>query len=817
MCLSVYASSAIVRSMKPYNHRDIEPKWQQVWEEKRVFEPTDDAHAEKAYILDMFPYPSGAGLHVGHILGYTGTDVLSRKARMEGKNVFHPMGWDSFGLPAENYAIKTGVHPSITTKQNIQEFKRQFRQAGIGLAWEHELASSDPSYYKWTQWLFKLFYERGLAYRKDGMVNWCPSCQTVLANEQVVSGRCDRCGTEVIQRQLKQWYFKITNYTERLLEGLDTVDWPEKIKTMQRNWIGKSEGATIWFPLDTGDAKLEVFTTRPDTLYGATYLVVAPEHALVPSLTTPEQKAEVEAYQVQTSKKSELERQFLSKEKTGVFTGSYATHPLTGDRLPIWVADYVIATYGTGAVMAVPAHDERDFDFAKTFNLPIVQVVTHPDLPTDPAEIHLPFTEHGVLVHSGDCSGLTSEDATQKILLLLEEKGMGKKTITYRLRDWLVSRQRFWGAPIPVAYDEAGNEYLVPDDQLPVELPMNVAFEPTGKSPLADATEWQQYTDPQTGKVLTREVDTLDTFVCSSWYYLRFPDPSYAEGPFNPEAAERWLPVDTYIGGAEHAVLHLLYARFFTKVLFDAGMVKFEEPFMQLRNQGMILGPDHQKMSKSKGNVINPDDVVAEFGADTLRLYELFMAPFELEKPWDTKGIIGTRRFLEKLWRLQEKANDSVASADENRIIHVAIKKVGNDISTCAFNTAVSTLMETVNGLSALERISKDGFQNLLRVIAPLAPHIAEELWQVTGGEGLIAQQPWPTYVEEYLVRETVTYVIQINGKVRGKMEVGSGETDKGKIEALAKELDSIKALLEGKQVTRTIVVLGKLVSFVVA
>ncbi len=959
MCLSVYVSSAIVNSMKRYDHLEVEPKWQQVWEDSRVFEPSADTHAEKAYILDMFPYPSGSGLHVGHILGYTGTDVLSRKARMDGKNVLHPMGWDSFGLPAENYAIKTGVHPSITTKQNIQEFKRQFRQAGIGLAWEHELASSDPSYYRWTQWLFKLLYKKGLAYRKDGMVNWCPSCQTVLANEQVVSGKCERCGTEVIQRQLKQWYFKITDYSERLLEGLDRVDWPEKIKTMQRNWIGKSEGAKIWFEVAGSSEKIEVFTTRPDTLYGATYLVIAPEHSLVDSLTTPEQVAAVKQYREQTSKKSELERQFLSKEKSGVFTGSYAVHPLSKQQIPIWTADYVIATYGTGAIMAVPAHDERDFAFAKVFSLPVVQVVAprlvqetepakyRPDQPVvtgesvivfvkhpteekylgldwkesawgaktlltgtiDPGvtpeetvlkEIHeetgyrnaeisqklgvidglfyhlpkqtnklvrghvylvqlkdeekdaiedheasrhnlcwlsaaelpsfltpethkfalawlkdgfQPYSEHGPLTNSGDFDGKLSMEAAGDIAKLAG----GEMVTTYRLRDWLVSRQRFWGAPIPVAYTEDGSEVLVDDADLPVELPMNVDFKPTGTSPLAEAHEWQRYTDPTTKQQLTREVDTLDTFVCSSWYYLRFPDPSYTDGPFNREAVQRWLPVDTYVGGAEHAVLHLLYARFFTKVLFDEGMICFDEPFTQLRNQGMILGPDHQKMSKSKGNVINPDDVITEFGADTLRLYELFMAPFELEKPWDTKGIIGSRRFLEKVWRLQEKATDPNASADENRVVHAAIKKVGEDIQACSFNTAVSTLMESVNALMELSSMSITGYQNILKLLSPLAPHITEELWQITGGSGLISLQTWPTYVEDYLQQDVATYVVQVNGKVRAKLQVDARITDQAKIEAIVKADPAVQQQLTGKQVTRTIVVIGKLVSFVVA
>jgi leucyl-tRNA synthetase len=793
--------------MKSYDHQSIEPKWQAAWESAHIFEPTEDVHAEKAYILDMFPYPSGSGLHVGHILGYTGTDVLSRKARMEGKNVLHPMGWDSFGLPAENYAIKTGVHPVISTKANIQEFKRQFKQAGIGYAWSRELSSSDPSYYRWTQHLFQLLYSKGLAYRKEGMVNWCPSCQTVLANEQVVSGRCERCSTEVVQRMLNQWYFKITDYAERLLTDLDKLDWPEKIKAMQRNWIGKSEGAHLYFEVENSNEKIKVFTTRPDTLYGVTYVVLSPEHPLVASLTTTEKQEEVVAYQAYASKKSELERQVVSKEKTGVFTGGYAIHPLTGEKLPIWVADYVLASYGTGAVMAVPAHDARDFAFAKAFALPMKQVIEG-ELSAEGV-----MSDSGLLINSAAFSGRKSTEVGAE----MTQQAGGEMVTTYRLRDWLVSRQRFWGAPIPVAYDAMGKEYLIPDSELPVELPMNVDFAPTGKSPLADAEEWKAYKHPSTSEKLTREVDTLDTFVCSSWYFLRYPDPTYQQGLFNPEAVTRWLPVDTYIGGAEHAVLHLLYSRFITKFLFDEGLIHFDEPFMHLKNQGMILGPDHQKMSKSKGNVINPDDVIATYGADTLRMYELFMAPFELEKPWDTKGIIGTRRFLDKLWRLQEMVTDNPPTDQENHVIHGAIKKVGNDISGCSFNTAVSTLMETVNSLASQSKVSREGYHSLLKITSPLAPHITEELWELTGGSGCIALQAWPAYAEGYTVASLLTYVVQVNGKVRGKMEVPASIEDQGQIEAQAKALPSVVPHLTGKQITKTIVVPGKLISFVVA
>ncbi|HSI20293.1 MAG TPA: leucine--tRNA ligase, partial [Verrucomicrobiae bacterium] len=634
--------------MKTYDHREIEQKWQMRWEEARTFATPELSPGEQGmYILDMFPFPSGAGLHVGHLLGYTGSDIVARAARMQGKKVLHPMGWDAFGLPAENYAFKTGTHPADSIKTAVAEYKRQFRQAGISYDWDKELNSAEPEYYKWTQWLFAFLYERGLAYQKDGLVNWCPKDQTVLANEQVVGGHCERCGTQVVQKQLKQWYFKITDYADRLIEDLDLVEWPDRIKQMQRNWIGKSNGARLGFAVAGSEAFVEVFTTRPDTLFGATYLVLAPEHALVSQITTQNQQDAVAEYVEETQKKTELERLHLDKTKTGVWTGAYAVHPLTKQEIPVWISDYVLSTYGTGAIMAVPAHDERDYEFATAFNLPIVQVVT------TEGGANLPSSTHGFLMNSGEFDGESCED--EEVVGKIIAAAGGERQVTYRLRDWLVSRQRYWGAPIPITYDEDGNAHLLPSADLPLELPRDVTFLHAGQSPLLTATEWLQFVDPVTGKKMTRETDTLDGFVCSSWYYLRFPDPHYAEAAFNPKKAEQWLPVDMYIGGAEHAVLHLLYARFITKVLFDAGLVPFKEPFQSLRNQGMILGPDHNKMSKSKGNVINPDDVISELGADTLRTYEMFMGPFEQEKPWSTTSIAGVRRFLEKVWKLQEK------------------------------------------------------------------------------------------------------------------------------------------------------------------
>ncbi len=790
--------------MKNYDHREIESAWQKRWDDAHLFEVDNTPSTrEKAYILDMFPYPSGAGLHVGHLLNYTGSDILARFERMRGKDVLHPMGWDAFGLPAENYAVKTNVHPAISTEKNTLEYKRQFKQVGTSYDWTKEINTSSPEYYRWTQWCFAFLYKKGLAYRKDGLVNWCPKDQTVLANEQVVGGKCDRCGSEVVQRSLRQWYFKITDYADRLIADLDDLDWPEKIKSMQRNWIGRSEGAALWFAIDGSEEKVEVFTTRADTLFGATYLVVAPEHPLVTILTSDIQEAAVAAYIEETSRKTELERTFTDREKTGVFTGAYAINPATGEKIPVWVADYVLSNYGTGAIMAVPAHDERDYAFAQKFNLPIVRV-----LGDDSDE--LPLTSKGVLSNSGVYTGKDSEAAMKDIVASVG----GERRVTYRIRDWLVSRQRFWGAPIPIAYDEEGAEYLVPDSELPITLPMNVDFSPTGKSPLVSALEWKQYRpDGENGPTLTRETDTLDGFVCSSWYFLRFPTPHDDTQPFDQTALKKWFPVDTYIGGAEHAVMHLLYARFLTKVFFDAKLVPFHEPFKTLKNQGMILGPDHNKMSKSKGNVINPDDVIAEFGADSLRAYEMFMGPFDQEKPWNTTGIVGVRRFMEKVWKLQEKVGSTKAGPDELRAIHFATKKVTEDIQGCRFNTAVSTLMELVNTLSQQETIQKDTFATLLKLLSPIAPHITEELWSLIGQDGFCSVAAWPTYDEAYLVVSEVSYPVQINGKVRANITVSSTATE-DEVRAAAEANPTIQSYLKDQEIRKVVVIPGKIISY---
>ncbi|MBU6389773.1 leucine--tRNA ligase, partial [Patescibacteria group bacterium] len=644
------------------------------------------------------------------------------------------------------------------------------------------------------------------AYRKEGLVNWCAKCQTVLANEQVVNGRCERCDTPVVQKNLKQWYFKITEYAERLLNDLDKLDWPEGIKMMQRNWIGKSSGASLRFPIQNGQdsqESIEVFTTRPDTVFGATYMVLAPENELVGRITTEPQKAEVRRYQRQTAQKTELERSFLDKQKTGVFTGAYAINPATQEPIPVWIADYVIASYGTGAIMAVPAHDERDFAFAREYGLPIRRVIK--------SDTPLPHTGAGELIDSGSFSG---RDSTAAIPELVKSVG-GRLKTTYRLRDWLVSRQRFWGAPIPVVYDQTGGEHLVPEDQLPVTLPMDVEFLPTGQSPLALATDWKRYTDPETKTEWRREVDTLDTFVCSSWYYLRFPTPDLDTAPFGKEEVEKWLPVDIYVGGAEHAVLHLLYARFFTKVLFDAGFLSFDEPFSRLRNPGMILGPDHNKMSKSKGNVISPDEVIATYGADTLRLYEMFMAPFEMEKPWSTTSIVGVRRFVDKVWRLQEQVVSQPADEAERRILHKAIKKVTEDSQHFKFNTAVSAMMQAVNAFSDRAAISEESYLKFITILNPYAPHMTEELWSRFKQKGFCSLAPWPRYDPQYVQEEQIEYPVQINGKIRFKVRL-SADLPTDEVLAQIKADTRLAPYTDGKRIEKELVVPSRLVSLVI-
>lgn len=793
-----------------YNHTDNDARWQERWLAQGAFQAPQTPR-DPAYILDMFPYPSGSGLHVGHVVGYVGSDVLARYARLLGKDVLHPMGWDSFGLPAERYAAKAGVLPQVSTQENSANYRRQLQALGLSYDWDRELTTSSPEYYRWTQWLFQFLYKQGLAYRAGGLVNWCPEDQTVLANEQVISGKCERCGSQVVQRNLEQWYFKITAFAEELLEGLDSLNWPEHIKTLQRNWIGRSEGALVRFQVNGLSEQLEVFTTRPDTLYGATYLVVAPEHPLLHGLATAEMQPAVAAYQEAASTASELERSFTDRPKTGVFTGSYALHPLTGEPLPVWVSDYVLMNYGTGAVMAVPAHDERDFAFAKQFSLPIRQVVVPTLVKGDQTTLNAPYTGPGYLVNSSDLDGKTTSDACDLILAKLGRAG--EVRTTYRLRDWLVSRQRYWGSPIPIAYRPSGEQVLIPDSQLPVVLPESVSFSEKGDSPLAGADEWKEWVDPVTGEVCRRELDTLDTFVCSSWYYLRYPSPDLSTAPFDREALAKWMPVRTYVGGDEHAVMHLLYARFICRALYHAGLVPTPEPFEQFVPVGKILGPDNQKMSKSKGNVVNPDEVISKYGADALRCYELFMGPFDQEKPWSTTGIVGVRRFLDKAWRLYELPV-GVATEAELQCLARVTQAVRSSTELHKFNTAVSALMEAVNTFGQLPSLALETRSSLAILLSPYAPHLAETLWEELGREGFAMHAQLPEVQEAYLIAKTETYAVQVNGKVRGSLEVAAG-TPTDEAVASAKQLPNVARHLTGSRVVKEIVVPGKLVSLV--
>lgn len=811
---------------KKYPFLDIEPKWQKYWLENKTFRAIDNLETKpKFYVLDMFPYPSGAGLHVGHPEGYTATDIVARYKRMQGYNVLHPMGWDAFGLPAEQYAIETGRHPAEKTAENIATFKRQIQALGFSYDWDRELATTDEKYYKWTQWIFLQLFKKGLAYEAEVPVNWCPALGTVLANEEVIDGKSERGGYPVIRKPMRQWMLKITAYADRLLEDLDDLDWPESVKEMQRNWIGRSEGADVYFPLESLPEKLRVFTTRPDTLFGATYMVLAPEHPLVDKLTTPEHRKEMEAYKEQAARKSDLARTDLNKEKTGVFTGSYAINPVNQKRIPIWVSDYVLMTYGSGAIMAVPAHDERDYEFAKKYQLPIVEVVKGGDI----AKAAYTDIEEGAMVNSttpdGSFSidGLQPKEAIPKIIKWLEETGKGKKAVNYKLRDWLFSRQRYWGEPIPILHDEDGNAIPLSESDLPLTLPVLDKIKPTGtgESPLANAKEWLHVVDPQTGKVYRRETNTMPQWAGSCWYYLRFIDPHNDERPWDPEKEKYWMPVDLYIGGAEHAVLHLLYARFWHKVLYDLGYVSTKEPFQKLVNQGMILGEDGEKMSKSRGNVINPDQVIREYGADTMRLYEMFMGPLERTKPWSTKGIEGVHRFLNRVWfhnvdetgALRNLTNDE-PSEEVLKSLHRTIKKVTEDIENLAFNTAIAQLMVFHNELRRLPAVPRKVLEIFLQLLNPFAPHITEELWSKLGHQETMAYEPWPTYDEKYLVQEQVTYAIQVNGKLRGSLVIDR-EASEAEVVEQAKNLPRVAHHLEGKQIRKTIFVPQKIVNFV--
>ncbi|PLR98203.1 leucine--tRNA ligase [Bacillus sp. T33-2] len=800
-----------------FSHQQIEKKWQKFWEENKTFKTTEDKGKRKFYALDMFPYPSGAGLHVGHPEGYTATDILSRTKRMQGYNVLHPMGWDAFGLPAEQYALDTGNDPAEFTKLNVDNFRRQIKSLGFSYDWDREINTTDPGYYKWTQWIFLKLYEKGLAYIDEVAVNWCPALGTVLANEEVIDGKSERGGHPVERRPMKQWMLRITAYADRLLDDLEEVDWPESIKEMQRNWIGRSEGAEITFEIDGHDAKFTVFTTRPDTLFGATYAVLAPEHPFVDKITADGQRKEVDRYLDQIKSKSDLERTDLAKEKTGVFTGAYAVNPANGEKMPIWIADYVLMSYGTGAIMAVPAHDERDYEFAQKFGLEIKEVVAGGNVEEEA------YTGDGKHVNSAFLDGLNKEEAISRMISWLEEKKIGTKKVTYRLRDWLFSRQRYWGEPIPIIHWEDGTMSTVPEEELPLFLPKTTEIKPsgTGESPLANISDWVNVTDPETGKKGRRETNTMPQWAGSCWYYLRYIDPKNENRLADQEKLNEWLPVDIYIGGAEHAVLHLLYARFWHKFLYDIGVVPTKEPFQKLFNQGMILGENNEKMSKSKGNVVNPDQIVESHGADTLRLYEMFMGPLDASIAWSTNGLDGARRFLDRIWRLVVQENGSVNpkihDADGRELekaYHQTVKKVTEDYEGLRFNTAISQLMVFINEAYKVSGIPKDYMEGFVKMLSPVCPHIAEELWQKLGHTDTIAYAAWPAYDEAKLVDDEVEIVVQINGKIKAKMMVPA-DANRETLEQIAMDTDTVKEQIDGKTVRKVIAVPGKLVNIV--
>lgn len=842
--------------MHSYNPAEIEPKWQKYWLENKTFKTPTDKSKPKYYVLDMFPYPSGAGLHVGHPEGYTATDIIARYKRMKGFNVLHPIGWDAFGLPAEQYAVKTGTHPKITTEKNINRFREQLQAIGFSYDWDREVNTTDPNYFKWTQWIFLQLFHKGLAYEDEVAVNWCPELGTVLANEEVIDGKSEVGGYPVIRKPMRQWVLKITEYAERLLQDLDDLDWPESLKDMQRNWIGKSVGAEIDFKVAGTDEKLRVYTTRPDTIFGATYMVIAPEHHLVTQITTEDQKGAVAEYQSTAALKSDLDRQELNKEKTGVFTGAYAVNPANGKEIPIWIADYVLVSYGTGAIMAVPGQDERDWEFAEKFDLPIVRTVQ----PSEGFDGKA-YTGQGVAINSDFLNGLEIEPAKKKIIAWLEEKGAGTKAVNYKLRDWLFSRQRYWGEPFPIIHVE-GEAKAISESELPLELPQVDKYQPTGdgEPPLANAKEWIQTTDSETGKPALRETNTMPQWAGSCWYYLRYISPNWDGGPVDPDYEKYWMPVDLYVGGAEHAVLHLLYARFWHKVLFDLGVVSTKEPFQKLVNQGMILGEmeytseegerlsedqvekkgDHfvekttgkkvearaHKMSKSRGNVINPDHVIEQFGADSLRLYEMFMGPLEQVKPWSTKGVDGVNRFLNRVWRLlieedsgelKSKVKDAEPTKEQLKVLHEAIKKVTEDIEEMRFNTAISAMMIFVNEANQWNTVPVSVAKPFIQLVSPYAPHLAEELWRKAGATDTIAYSTWPEFDEEYLKAEEVMYPVQVNGKVRTDIYVSADKAqDKDFVLELAKQDEKVSKYLAEGTLIKEIFVPGRIINFVV-
>ena len=798
-----------------YNHKAIEEKWQNYWRQNQTFKTQERPGHPKFYALDMFPYPSGQGLHVGHPEGYTATDAVARMKRAQGYDVLHPMGWDAFGLPAEQYALDTGNDPADFTAANIETFRRQINSLGFSYDWEREVNTTDPNYYKWTQWIFSKMYEKGLAYEAEVAVNWCPALGTVLANEEVIDGKSERGGHPVYRKPMKQWMLKITAYAERLLEDLDLLDWPESLKEMQRNWIGKSEGALINFDIVGHPDQVQVFTSRADTLFGSTYVVLAPEHELVAKVTSPEQEAAVKAYVEAVATKSDMDRTSLNKDKSGVFTGGYVKHPVTGESLPIWIADYVLASYGTGAVMGVPAHDERDFEFASKYELPIVSVIEHNESGC--------YEGDGPHIHSDFLNGLHNAEAITTMIDWLEAKGKGQRQVNYRLRDWLFSRQRYWGEPIPVIHWEDGSMSLVPEDQLPLRLPVTDKIQPsgTGESPLAAIEDWVNVVDPETGRKGRRETNTMPQWAGSSWYYLRYIDPQNSERLADPDKLAKWLPVDLYIGGAEHAVLHLLYARFWHKFLYDLGVVPTKEPFMKLFNQGMILGTDGNKMSKSKGNVVNPDHVVDQYGADTLRVYEMFMGPLDASIAWSENGLESTRRFLERIWRLYVAEDGSLSERIQDadnpaleRVYHQTVKKVTEDYEILHFNTAISQMMIFLNATKDQAIIPKAYAQGLIQLLAPLAPHISEEIWQKLGHQDSISHVTWPSYEEALTIEDQVEVVVQINGKIKAKVMVEANMAADA-LGELALNLPEIQAQLEGKTLRKVVAIPNRLVNIV--
>ncbi len=849
--------------MSKYPFSEIEPKWQKFWEENKTFKVSEDEKYPKnkrMYVLDMFPYPSAAGLHVGHPEGYTATDIYCRYLRMNGYNVLHPMGYDAFGLPAENYAIKTGTHPKITTNENINHFTQQIKSLGFSYDWDRCVSTCEPEYYKWTQWIFLQLYKKGLAYEAQTPINWCPSCMTGLANEEVKEGRCERCGTQVTHKTIRQWILKITDYADRLDKDLDSLDWPESVKLMQHNWIGKSTGAEVTFTVADKDGKptekkLTVYTTRCDTLFGATYMVVSPEHKIVPEITTAEQKTSVEAYIEAAAKKSDLERTDLNKDKTGVFSGSYAINPVNGKLIPIWIADYVLISYGTGAIMAVPAHDTRDWEFAKKFNLPIIEVLK--------SEVDVQkqaWTEDGLHVNSDFLNGLNKEDAINRMLEFLEEKKIGKKAVNYKLRDWVFSRQRYWGEPIPLIHCPECGTVPVPEEELPLRLPEVKSYQPTGtgESPLAAIDSWVNCKCPKCGGNAKRETNTMPQWGGSCWYYLRYLDPHNQKQFCSPEAEKYWMPVDLYIGGAEHAVLHLLYARFWHKVLYDLGVVSTKEPFQRLVNQGMITSFAFQranktlvpvdevekrddgnfyekktgekleqivaKMSKSLKNVVNPDDEIKAYGADSVRMYEMFMGPLTMSKPWSTQGIVGIHRFLEKVWAISEKPISDVdisgKLADEKLIsarktFAQTVKKVTADTASLNFNTAISQMMIFINEISKLDSVPKAIWQDFVKILSPYAPHLGEELWHKLGNNESITYVQWPVVNEDFAKDEEKTIVVMINGKLRGKFKAAPDSSDET-LRSAAENNEDAKKFLEGKTIVKCVIVKDKLVNFVV-